>query len=338
MKRAHSKCTATSIKMDRVLSSEVIALQHVDSASQHSRPGQPATPDQVLPFLNAASLQSYDAAALWCIGSRNLSASPSKPLHQPEALEGAFSTPSGHAEEPKLSREPQHAQSANQWIAQLADMCPDRQLRGTAQKVGHIRLPAPSGAQPGLQQEEAHHHQGGHLHSAGRLTEGLQASEHSAAQTEISQSAEDEVMHCCDSIASALAPLVQAHVRSKPGLPAEVTDDSEDLSNSASEKVWPHSTMFLPLALPIVVCMCPLTQSAISAVNCCSWNLLHIRSGATLCRSPPSLGVFCHSMSTAMVFAGNATVSGRAESCLRGAPDRGCCQAGGAAPGSGAQL
>ena len=239
MKRAHSRCEVTGIKMDRVLSSEVIALQHVNSASQHSRPGQPATPEQVLPFLNAASLQSYDAAALWCIGSRDLSASPSEPLQPAKQLQGAFSTPSGHAQEPRLGQQPQHAQSANPWIAQLADMCPDQQLRGTPQMVGqgHSRLAAAFGAPSGLQ-HEAHHHQGGDSHPAGRLAEGLQAaSEHLTAQTEISQSAEDEVMHCCDSIASALAPLVQAHVRSKPGLPAEVTDDSEELSNSASEKV-----------------------------------------------------------------------------------------------------
>ena len=57
------------------------------------------------------------------------------------------------------------------------------------------------------------------------------------ALTEISQSAEGNEGHCCDSMASALAPLMKAHVRSKPELPAEVTDDSEAPSKSSSDKV-----------------------------------------------------------------------------------------------------
>lgn len=237
MKTAHNRIAEMGATMDRVFSSEAIALQLVDSASLHSRPGQPATPEQVLPFLNAASLHSSDAAALWRVNSRDMSASPSKAARQ---LPGPFSTPSGQAKELRLNAEQQHAQSAHAWQRQSAAMCPNQQLREASQRQdnSHGRLSPASGGALCLQQE-TQHPQDGDQHPARRLSEHLQASERSAAQTEASQSADDELMHCCDSMASALAPPLLAHVRSKPALPAEVTDDSEDLSNSASEKVRP---------------------------------------------------------------------------------------------------
>ena len=251
MKTTHHTYAETDTTMDRVFSSEAIALQLLESASLHSRPGQPATPDQVLPFLNAASLHSSDAAALWRVDSRDLSASPSKPQQPASHLQGPFSTPSGQAKELRLSSEQQHAHWAHAWKPQSAATCATQQLPETAQRQdkSHRRLSLANGGALCLQQQ-MQHHQGGGQHPAGRLAEDLQASEHSAAQTAISQSANEEAMHCCDSMASALELPVLAHVRSKPALPAEVTDDSEDLSNSASEKVRPSLTDVLqpPLA------------------------------------------------------------------------------------------
>ena len=238
METAHKRCADTGTKMDRVFSSEVIALQLVDSASQHSRPGQPATPEQVLPFLNAVSLHSSDAAALWRADSRDISASPSKPLQPAGRLQGAPSNPSAQAKEPMLSRELQRAQSAKARQLQLADTYHRQQQNGRAQRNAQSRqrLSAVMDASAGLQHETLDC-LGDRHPPASRIEENLQASESSAAQTEISQSEDEEGMHCCDSMASALAPLMRAHVRSKPALPAEVTDDSEDLSNSASDKV-----------------------------------------------------------------------------------------------------
>ena len=233
MNTAHKRWPETGTRMDRVFSSEVIALL-VDSASQHSRPGQPATPEQVLPFLNAASLHSSDAAALWRADSRDMSASQSKPPQPTGQLQEALRDHSGQPKQPMLSRELQHAQSAKEWQVQGVDTCPEQEQTGVLQSnvQSRKRLSAVIDASARLQDCL-----GDLSHPASRITEQLQASEHSAARTEISQSADDEGMHCCDSMASALAPLMRAHVRSKPALPAEVTDDSEDLSNSASDKV-----------------------------------------------------------------------------------------------------
>lgn len=237
MQKARNKGRVKGTKIDRLFSSEDIALQLFDSVSQHSMPGQPATPDQVLPFQNALSLHSSDAAALWPVDSKDMSASPAKLSQPAEQHTGTFSTPSDKLQKPKPSRKRQHTKAANSRKRRLADMYPEQHQGEMPQmSIDHHQR---SKAAPHRLQPETRECQDGPRNAAGRLGNQAQTSAHDAAQTEISQSAEDDVMHCCDSMASALAPLMQAHVRSKPGLPAEVTDDSEALSNSASDKVHP---------------------------------------------------------------------------------------------------
>ena len=253
MEVSKSKFNEIKIILDRALSSEAIALQLAESISQHSRPGQPATPDQVLPFLNAASLHSSEAAALWRDASRDLSASPGEAPPPEEQLHRASTSPD-QAPETNLIR-------GQQWRKRLTDMCTDTQVRGTSHRIGQRdgRLSVAAAASLRLQ-PDMQNGRGCKAHATGTFTEDLQASEHSAAQTEISQSAEDNAMHCSDSMASAMAPLMQRHVRSKPALPAEVTDDSENLSNSASDKVCTSPPSCQHICLPLL--------SVISQAHC----------------------------------------------------------------------
>lgn len=218
--------------LDSVLSAEDLHLQLLDSASQQSRPGQPATPDQILPFLNATSLHSSAAARCWASDSRELSAfpqllSPQQPWQHP----GTSSTAAGKAEEPAHPRERLCASTACPRKRLLAEINSSQHLSKAAGGTKHAT--AGLRAQQHAASEKA---QGGTLQAACRIEEEAQASGLDAAQTDAS--AEDDArVHRCDSYASALAPLMRAHVRSKPPPPAEVTDDSEALSNSSSDKV-----------------------------------------------------------------------------------------------------
>lgn len=231
MQTASGAMAEEGTKLNRATSSIEVALQLPDSASQQSRPGQPATPDQIQPCHDASRHSS--AAALWPVDSQELSASALKPSRQ---CAGAFVTPTNKLKKPKASRKGRGTKAANPRKRKLADTY-------TTQPEGDKRSKKSSPALDNQAQAAPEKHSVTSLRAAGSHAPDAAAAsdrEHATALTEISQSAEEEAAQCCDSIASALAPLMRAHVRSKPGLPAEVTDDSETHSNSASDKVCLH--------------------------------------------------------------------------------------------------
>lgn len=220
MSKAHRgrEATSTVAQLDRLPSSE---LGVGNSISQQSRPGQPPTPDQVLPYHHATSLHS-SAGARWPVDCLGVSASPAKSSQHNE----------------------QHPRAAGRCKQPIA-----RHRRGTAKAAckkktadtettqHHSNL---GPASPDIHPSRAVHSRP--LSTAAKQKASMAPAADTAdtlagALTEISQSAEDNGGHCCDSMASALAPLMKAHVRSKPRLPAEVTDDSEEPSKSSSDKV-----------------------------------------------------------------------------------------------------
>ena len=210
----------TVAQLDRLPSSE---LGVGDSISQQSRPGQPPTPDQILPFHHATSLHS-SAGGRWPVDSLEVSASPAKSSQHNEQQPRA----AGKRKQP-ITR-------PNQGTAAAARPC----KRRTADLKTTPRLSNLGPASPDIHPSRAVHSrpqaaadkQEDSMAPAADTVDTL-----AGAVTEISQSAADDGGHCCDSMASALAPLMQAHVRSKPALPAEVTDDSEAPSKSSSDKV-----------------------------------------------------------------------------------------------------
>ena len=231
MQTASGAMADVGTKLNRAMSSNEVALQLPDSTSQQSRPGQPATPDQIQPCHDASRHSS--AAALWPVDSQELSASGPKPSRQ---CAEAFVTPTNKLKKPKASLKGHGTKAAKPRKRKLADTY-------TTQPEGDKRSKNASPALDNHRQAAPDKHPVTSLLAAvSQAPEAAAASEgreHATELTEISQSAE-EAAQCCDSIASALAPLMRAHVRSKPGLPAEFTGDSEAHSNSASDKVCPH--------------------------------------------------------------------------------------------------
>ena len=232
MQTASGTIADIGTKLNRAMSSNEVALQLPDSTSQQSRPGQPATPDQIQPSHDASRRSS--AAALWPVDSQELSASGLKPSRQCAA---AFLTPTNKLKKPKASLKGRGTKAAKPRKRKLVDTYTTLPEGNKRSKNASLALDNQRQAAP------EKHPVTSPLAAVSQAPEAAAASEgreQATALTEISQSAEEEAAQCCDSIASALAPLMRAHVRSKPGLPAEFTGDSEAYSNSASDKVWLH--------------------------------------------------------------------------------------------------
>ena len=210
----------TVAQLDRLPSSE---LGIGDSISQQSRPGQPPTPDQILPFHHATSLHS-SAAGRWPVDSLEVSASPAKSSQHNEQHPRAAGNRKQAITRPNRGA----AEAARPCKGKTADLETTQRISnlGPASPDIHPSRAVHSRPQAAAARQEAS------MAPAGDTADTL-----AGDVTEISQSAGEGEGHCCDSMASALAPLMQAHVRSKPELPAEVTDDSEAPSKSSSDKV-----------------------------------------------------------------------------------------------------